>query len=241
MSMNWPEVFVVGSLWFWLLLIAETILLLILLEWEQGTVATLSLVATLLALQFLSDLNLAGHAIHYPWTVVLGILGYFAVGTGWTIVKWWFYVREQRADYDELRAAFLRVQGYERDSPMPENLRSQWQWCLASARKERRRLDVHPLAAGHKAQIVRWMSYWPWSATWTLLKDPVRKAFLSIYHQIADYLQEISDKAFRGVEADLPPDEQSAAAPRTDPILAEFGIDAEALWAKTTAEASAPK
>ena len=239
--MNWPEVFVVGSLWFWLLLVAEAIVLLILLEWEQGTVATLTLVAALLALQFLGDVNVAGYVVHHPWTAVLGTLGYFAVGTGWTIAKWWFYVREQRAWYDELRAAFLRVHGYERDSVMPEGLRFQWQSCLASARRKRRRLDVHPLAAGHKAQILWWMSYWPWSATWTLLQDPVRKAFFAIYQQIAEFLQEISDKAFRGVEADLPPEEQDYAAQRTDLVLAEFGIDAEALRARKTADASAPK
>jgi hypothetical protein len=228
--MNWPEIFVVGGLWFWLLLAAEAVILLVLLEWEQGTVATLTLVATLLALQLLGDVNVAGYVVRHPWVAVFATLGYFATGTGWAIAKWWFYVREQRAWYDELRAAFLRVLGYERDSAMPEGLRLQWQSCLASAR-ERRRLDVHPLAAGHKAQIVRWMSYWPWSATWTLLRDPVRKAFFAIYRQIADLLQEISDKAFRGVEADLPPEEQDHAAQRTDPVLAEFGIDAEALRA----------
>ncbi len=222
--MNWPEVFVVGSLWFWLLLAAETIILLVLLEWDQGAIATLTLVATLLVLQFLGDVNVYGYVSHHPWTVVLGALGYLAAGTCWAIAKWWFYVSEQRAWYDELRGAFLRVHGYERGSQMPDSLQSPWQRCLASARKERRRLDVHPLAAGHKARILGWMSYWPWSASWTLLKDPVRKAFLSIYHHLADYLQEISDKAFRGVEADLPKEDQSQPRRQPDPVLVEFGV-----------------
>ncbi len=157
-------------------------------------------------------------------TVVLGAVGYFAAGTGWTVAKWWFYVREQRAWYDELRAAFLRFHGLEPARPMPENLQHRWQQCVASARKERRNLDVNPLAARHKARILRWMSYWPWSAAWTLLKDPVRKAFLSVYYQIAERLQEISDKAFRGVEADLPKEDRSKAGHQPDPVFVEFGV-----------------
>jgi hypothetical protein len=240
--MNLPEVFVVGSLWFWLLLAVEMLVLLVLLEWEQGAVATLTLAATLLALQFLGDVNVYGYAISHPWTVVLGAVGYFALGTGWAVAKWWFYVREQRAWYDELRAAFLRTHGYAPDGAMPEGLQPQWMWCLDNARKERRSLDVHPLAAGHKRRIVRWMSYWPWSATWTLLKDPVRKAFVSIYHHLSDYLQEISDRAFHGVEADLPAEQKRPATQRKDPVLAEFGIDSEALrGAKATAAAGSPQ
>ena len=40
-----------------------------------------------------------------------------------------------------------------------------------------------------------------------MLKDPIRKAFLTIDRDIAAHLQKISDRAFKGVEADLPPEE----------------------------------
>jgi hypothetical protein len=48
------------------------------------------------------------------------------------------------------------------------------------------------------------MAYWPWSLLWTVLNDPVRKSCRVIYHYIHDYLQEISNNAFRGVEHDFP-------------------------------------
>jgi hypothetical protein len=222
--MNWPEVFIVGSIWFWLLVVGEILLIFFLLEWDQGAIATLTLAASLLALQLLGDVDIYGYVIHHPWTIVLGAVGYFAAGTGWAIVKWWFYVREQRGWYDELRAAFLRTQGFESAGSMPPELQHPWQQCVVSARRERRKLDVNPLATGHKARILRWMSYWPWSATWTLLKDPVRKAFLSIYYQIAQHLQQMSDKAFHGVEADLPKEDPGKASLLPDPVLVEFGV-----------------
>jgi len=240
--LNLPEIFLVGSLWFWLLLVAETILVLILLEWDQGMVATLTFLATLLVLQFLGDVNIYGYVVQHPLTVALGAAGYFALGTVWATAKWWFYVREERAGYDQLRSAFLRVHRLEPQSAMPEGLQHQWQQCLAQAKKNGRRLDVRPLAAGHKAGILRWMSYWPWSFSWTMLRDPVRKAFLSIYHNIAEHLQEISDRAFKGVEADLPPEEEIPIANRTDPVLAEFRIDLGLFSPGNTApQANAPR
>ncbi len=63
--MSWPEVFIVGSLWFWVLLVAETVLLVILVERDRGTAATLTLLATLLALQFLGDVDVYGVVIHH--------------------------------------------------------------------------------------------------------------------------------------------------------------------------------
>jgi hypothetical protein len=233
--MNLPEIFLAGSLWFWLLLIGEAILVLLLLEWEQGAIATLTFLATLLLLQFLGDVDIYGYVVQHPLTVVLGIAGYFALGTLWAIARWWFYVREQRGGYDELRSAFLRVHRLEPQSAMPEGLQYPWQQCLALAAKNRRRLDVRPLAARHKVDILRWMSYWPWSFSWTMFEDPVRKAFLLIYHQIAEYLQEISDRAFQGVEADLPPEEEIPGDQQLDPVLTEFGIDLGALPGEKTA------
>jgi hypothetical protein len=233
--MHLPEIFLVGSLWFWLLLVAEVIVVFMLLEWDQGAIATLTFLVTLLLLQFLGEVNIYGYVIQHPWTVALGAAGYFALGTLWATAKWWFYVREQRAWYDELRSTFLCIHRLEPQGAMPEGFQHPWQQCLALAKKNGRRLHVRPLVAQHKACILRWMSYWPWSFSWTMLKDPVRKAFLTIYHNIAEHLQEISDRAFKGVEADLPPEEEVPAAQRTDPVLAEFGIDAAVLRAEKTA------
>jgi hypothetical protein len=227
--MRLPEIFLVGSLWFWLLLAVQTIVLVVLLEWDQGAIATLTFVATLLLLQFLGDVNLFGYVIEHPLTVALGALGSFVLGTLWAIAKWWFYVREQRSWYDELRSAFLGMHRLESQRAMPEELQPLWQRCVEMAKTNHRHLDVRPLAARHKAGILRWMAYWPWSLSWTIFKDPVRKAFLTIYHQIAELLQQISDRAFKGIEADLPTGEEVSVSPRFDPVFVEFGVDASVL------------
>ena len=67
-----------------------------------------------------------------------------------------------------------------------------------------------------------------------MLKDPIRKAFLTIDRDIAAHLQKISDRAFKGVEADLPPEEVLPIDQRTDPVLVEFGIDIGSLHDERT-------
>jgi hypothetical protein len=47
------------------------------------------------------------------------------------------------------------------------------------------------------------MTYWPWSALWTLINDPVRRFFCWIYEQISGVLQEISDRAFQNIENEM--------------------------------------
>jgi hypothetical protein len=69
------------------------------------------------------------------------------------------------------------------------------------------------------------MSYWPWSLLWTILDDPVRKAFLGIYHYIQEFLQEISDRVFQGIEVDFPKEVEAKNSLKVDPVLAEFGVE----------------
>ena len=53
-----------------------------------------------------------------------------------------------------------------------------------------------PEASKYKSTILRWMTYWPFSMLWTLIHDPVRRAFRWIYGRVATILQAMSDKVF---------------------------------------------
>lgn len=203
--MNWQELFVTGTWGFWALVMLETALLIVLIEWGKGRWATLSFVVTLLALHFLGDWNVPGYLREHPLILLGGAAGYFGLGTLWGVVKWWLYVRDQRAQYDELRADFCHE--FKVEGAIPERLQSRWQERLQTAARRGRRIEIRPKARQHKGRILTWMSYWPWSLAWTALNDPIHKAFRTIYYHMHDYLQEISDNAFRGVERDFPGDE----------------------------------
>lgn len=200
--MDWQELFVTGTVGFWALVLIETALLIVLIEWGKGRWATLSFAVTLLALFFLGNRNAPDYLLQHPLIAVAAMIGYFGLGTLWGTAKWWLYVRDQRAMYDELRTDFC--QEFKLDGVIPERLQPRWLERLQNAARAGRRIEVRPKARQHKGRILTWMSYWPWSFAWTILNDPVRKAFRFIYHHIHDYLQEISDNAFRGVEHDFP-------------------------------------
>jgi hypothetical protein len=211
--MNWQDFFAVGSVGFWALLALETGLLIFLIEWGKGTFATASLAGTLALLYFLGDVNVLGFVVHHPITLVLGLVVYFAAGTGWSVAKWWLFVRDMRSRYDDLRADFC--QEHRLDGVIPESLQPLWLERLESSGRRGRRIEVRPRARQHRGQIVAWMAYWPWSLIWTVLNDPVRKSCRIIYQHIHDYLQEISNNAFRGTEHDFPDGhEPSGSRPR---------------------------
>lgn len=200
--MNWTEFFAIGSVGFWALLILETGLLIFLIEWGKGTFATLSLVGTLALFYFLGDINVFGFMVHHPITIGLGLIVYFAAGSAWAVAKWWLFVRHMRGRYDDLRADFCQEHGV--DGPLPAELHTLWLERLESTSRRGRRIEVRPRARQHRGNIVTWMAYWPWSMAWTLLNDPVRQGFTIIYRHMHDYLQEISNNAFKGTEEDFP-------------------------------------
>ena len=52
---------------------------------------------------------------------------------------------------------------------------------------------------GFKFLLMNWMIYWPLSAFWTLINNPVKRAFKGIFTYFEKQYQVISDKVFNGM------------------------------------------
>jgi hypothetical protein len=50
--------------------------------------------------------------------------------------------------------------------------------------------------SGHKGKIMGWMAFWPCSAVWTLIHDPVRRGFEEVYAMMGTTFQRMSDRTF---------------------------------------------
>ena len=85
--------------------------------------------------------------------------------------------------------------------------------------------DIVPKAHDHKGDILMWMTYWPFSSLWTLINDPIRKIFRTIYTNIASSLQAISDRMFKTATADL--EMAKAAEEQLAEMRAQEKADAE--------------
>jgi hypothetical protein len=56
-----------------------------------------------------------------------------------------------------------------------------------------------PKASENKDKLVRWIAWWPFSATWTLINDPIRKIANQVFAQLHGVYTKISKRAFAGM------------------------------------------
>lgn len=195
------EIFVIGSFWFWALILAELLLLFVFVEFENGVGATVSLLVFGACLQWLGDVDIIKYVYQHPAYAAAALCAYFALGCVWGAVKWWLYCHDLLDQYNEVKTEWLRDNGI-RDQAIPEDRREEWQDYLYRNYPSLRTLP--PLVREHKARIMRWMALWVISMIWSLVNDFLKGMWKAIYRRIANWLQSIADKAFAGIKNDLP-------------------------------------
>ena len=219
--------FVAGGAAFWVLTLLILIAMVVAIECESGFWATGFIVAWLAAIHLLGDVNLFSWIGNHP-AITAGIIGgYFAAGTAWCFAKWYFWLRKELRSRRELLVDFKY--GYDqnqvdynlakedlkerpplddpeaqkKDDAYRDRIEKDWARDQAHWTRMRKDLSEAPQARTNKSRILRWMTFWPLSALWTLIDDPIREAFRKIYDQISGRLQRISDRMFADLETDL--------------------------------------
>jgi hypothetical protein len=197
------EVMLELGLSFWILSFLAFVALIAFVENKLGGWAIATVILYLALIHFFSTrgwtpVNILEYAQAHWGEVFVGIASYFVVGTAWSILKWWSFVRGERRKYDEVLSAKTESLG----RPM-----SQW---TDQEKKEfndsfsyrygEERVEIHPMVAKHKEDVFLWIGFWPFSATWTIIDDPVRRICKAIYDMISKQLQAISDHAWEGAE-----------------------------------------
>lgn len=196
------ELFVVGTFWFWALLIAEIVLLFVFVEYENGIGATVSLAVFLGLLQFFGDVDIITFVRSHPFIVAGCVLAYFVLGAVWGIIKWSIFCHDVLEEYEDAKSEWLRDRGQPSGTKVvPPELRADWSRHLNNQTNAYRggkyiRLGEAPLVRNHKSQIMRWMTFWVVSIIWSFINDFVKRVFRSIYQWMAEFLQRISDNMF---------------------------------------------
>lgn len=179
-----------GTIGYWGLIALACILLFFFIDHDNGFGATATLVGFFLIHQLFGDMKLFSYVAIHPMSAVKWLAFYFAAGTLWSIAKWWFHVHAEREKYDDEMASYIN--GRLRYVKIDEAKKDWLKHCSIEK----------PSASKSKEKIIRWMTFWPWSMVWTLINDPIKKLFKSIYRRIEGLLQKISDNAWAGVEED---------------------------------------
>jgi len=182
-----------SSYWF-IPLVVESILLLILIAYDNGLWATITVVGTLLAIHITGLYNILDF-IKANWSGVLaGAVAYMLVGFTWAIAKWVMYVFKKKDTYKSLKKHFVSVHGITTDA-IPSEFKQKWQ-------HELKYNDLPPSIGKHKSDMARWAFYWPLSVINSLIKDFARKVFNLAFEAVKNSLQKISDKIFADVSQD---------------------------------------
>ena len=179
------EFLAVGTIGFYILLVAAAILMSELLDAQRPGSATFVAVLTIAMLAVLGNFNPFPWIAANPMMTAIYVAAFFAIGTVWGVFKWFFYLRSSRRKIEELVAEY----------PMYSRI----QLC-GELRRRGLPMEFPPLVGDHKTRILGWMVLWPASMLWTLLNDPVRYVFEEIYARIGGTMQAISNAVFKDLK-----------------------------------------
>lgn len=204
--------FAVGGTFFWCLTAAVLIVITACVDRDNGKGATF-VAALFAAICYLfADFNpFAWLAQNLATVAALGLV-YVGTGAAWALGKWWFFVKAARRRFDAFVADWLRKRDLAAIPPAMTPPSTEpgpraeghvpYSGSLDELRSDARRSlgKTPPQAGENKGRIMLWMTYWPVSAVWTLVDDPVRRLFLAIWEWLSGTFQRISDRAFGGTE-----------------------------------------
>ncbi|MHA2279790.1 MAG: hypothetical protein ACXAC5_02710 [Promethearchaeota archaeon] len=216
----WAELFIVGTFWFWALIICEGLWLFGVSKHERGWASAVSLVLTALLLCFFGDVNIFAWIWQHPLMTVYYFIGYLVIGAAWSVVKWRLLCGDIRDKYLEVRKDFFADRNLTSGKPIPPEHQKDWidrirrtEWSDYFSRWSRNSdqiksiKDIIPKAKDYKPHILFWMGYWPLSLFWFFLSDLLERLFDKIYRLMTSLFQMIANATFAGIPDDI---EQSA-------------------------------
>lgn len=199
--------FLIGSLWFWVLLLIELAFLIWLVEEEYSGFAAFSLAIFLGLVHFWGDVTLFSWIFANPISFLLLGVVYFLIGTGWSLFKWTVYLRDKLEKYYDIKQEFMskyKITG----KVIPGEYQKEWLKVCDDTYSLGCSIDKignvsKPSPRNFKGKIFNWISYWPISVLWALTHDLFEKISKEIYKRIRGVFQKIVDKIYGEVEKDF--------------------------------------
>ena len=207
-----------GGFWFWAMSGIAFFIIMAFAENENNIGAFITLCIFILAMEYADAINFVDAIKADPWFFVKWTALYFVIGSVWSIIKWFSYVRNLASEFGKHKLKYLQrcndsgqreinVDGdtitlpefkIDISTPIPEELMQHFKRYLKSERGYIRSEydDIIPSAANNKDRIVTWIVWWPTSLLWTLINDPIRKLAEKIYAGLQGVYSKITQQAF---------------------------------------------
>jgi hypothetical protein len=150
-----------------------------------------------------------------PFTVAMWAGAYFVAGATWSVIKWFSFVNKEADKFGELKLQYINKVNKANDlenqleanikTKIPEELIVNFNRFLADNYHryrmnpdydERTLAGIIPSAMQNKEKIVAWILWWPTSAFWTILNDPLVRFANWIYSKFQGLYKKIAHRAF---------------------------------------------
>lgn len=191
------------SFWYWIPIFVMAIVITILVESENGVWATVATVVTIGVFCYLLNFHIAAFTLAHPLGILKWIAIWFAAGAGWGTAKWLLEVHRCLGRYQEARDQFLADKGVGALTPqLAVELDARGNYYGSYRNTFNKISATPPKASDHKADIIRWMTYWPFSMIGFVLRDFVRRIWNHIYTYLAATYDRIAKHVYRNVAAD---------------------------------------
>lgn len=154
-----------------------------------------------------------------PLTWVMWAVVYYVAGGIWSFIKWFSYLTTRADKFAEIKLDYIRK--LNKNEPSSENLlvdiktvipedsirdfkqflkNQDWSFSYISYDQHdcgsNNLDDIIPLASQHKEKIVTWILWWPTSAFWTILNDPLLRLANWMYARFQGMYTRIANKVF---------------------------------------------
>jgi len=204
-----------GTFWFYALCFMVFILILALEENDHEFFSMGVIVAFIILMEHAGSFDLLAS----PWVLVQWTVVYMVAGVVWSFVKWFAFLHKEADVIRELRFDFLQMKMKGNDinfdigkitekTKVPAELKSEFRNYLKEKHYLSRRMYdgyddntlLVPMVKNYKAKITRWIIWWPTSAVWTLLSDPLVRFANFVFSRLKGTYQRIANKVFAEFE-----------------------------------------
>jgi hypothetical protein len=177
--MEWMEWIAVGwSLTFVIPFVIWNCLLLYCVNDESPGYALVLTIAFVILIQACSDWSFVSLTSFNIGTLIKWGLSYIAIGVVYSSIKFILYLTDRKRKFDKL---FNKYCERNKIKATIENLSTDHKYgCYTYIKDKSGYQGYLPTISESTKYVTFWMGYWPWSAAWTILNNPLKWLFEEI-------------------------------------------------------------
>ena len=171
-----------GTFWFWLMAVIVFFAITALVEIDEGNgwgafFVSFAFVALLYFFGSKEPIeSMLSYVVNNPFPTLMIVGLFFLFGAAWSIAKWFFFLKAERKKQWEDHVEY--------NKHALEDRKREWKPNVPTARR-------------NKSLILMWISWWPFSMVWTLLDNPLRKAFNAIYDNLEQTYDRMAERIMK--------------------------------------------